>query len=303
MKRARASAATRIDLAGGTLDIWPVYLLVPGSVTVNLAISRRAIAVVLPRKDGRIVLRSVDTRSEVSAGNREQLARVRGLPLLREAALAAGPFTGFTLQTQSSVPPGSGLGGSSSMAVAVLRALSVAADRPLSRPEILPIARDIEAKVIRVPTGQQDHYGAAYGGLNAIRYGPGELEGERIPIDLKALGRRLVVAIVGKSRLSATTNWRMVRALVDRDREVRRRFDEIARAGREMREALLGQSFAAAAAAMENEYAARRKLVPGVETKAMARVHAAALDAGALAGKVCGAGGGGAMVFLVPPAR
>jgi len=236
-------------------------------------------------------------------GELRQLATVKGLPLLREAALAVGPPGGFTLLTRSAVPPGSGLGGSSAMAVAVLRALSVAAEKPLPRAEILPIARDIEAKVIRVPTGQQDHYGAAYGGLNAIRYGPGEIDGERIPIDLRQLGRRLVVAIVGKSRLSATTNWRMVRALVDRDSEVRSRFVEIARAGRDMREALLGRDFAAAAAAMESEYASRRKLVPGVETKAMARVHAAALDAGALAGKVCGAGGGGAMAFLVPPSK
>jgi D-glycero-alpha-D-manno-heptose-7-phosphate kinase len=293
-----ASAPTRIDLAGGTLDIWPLYLLLPDCVTVNLAIDRRARVRIAARRDDRRVLRSLDT------GETAELADDgASLPLLRAVARSVSAVKGYTLTTRAAVPPGSGLGGSSSMAVAALRGLSAFGGRPMPLPRVLAVARDLEAKVIRVPTGNQDHIAAARGGLAAVHFRSGGFRREPIRADLRELGSRIALVLVGQSRLSADTNWRMLRAAVDGDAGTLARFAEIAAAARAMREALLAGDLCAAASAMEREYGARRGLVPGVETPEMARVHAAALAAGALAGKVCGAGGGGGMVFLVPPGR
>jgi D-glycero-alpha-D-manno-heptose-7-phosphate kinase len=144
---------------------------------------------------------------------------------------------------------------------------------------------------------------AAFGGLAAVRFRAGGFRREAIRTDLAELGRRLALVLVGQSRLSADTNWRMLRAAVDGDGGTLARFGRIAAAARAMREALSAGDLSAAAAAMEREYDARRGLVAGVETAEMAEVHAAARAAGALAGKVCGAGGGGGMVFLAPPGR
>ncbi|MBD3163552.1 MAG: hypothetical protein GF328_15725, partial [Candidatus Latescibacteria bacterium] len=256
----RTVAPARIDLAGGTLDIWPLYLLVPGAVTVNLAVSRLARASVALRRDGRIRLRSRDTGDRVQQNLRDRVWDGDALPLLREIVEVFRPAVGFDLSTRSAVPPGSGLGGSSALAVAVLRALSIALEVPLSRDEILPLARDVEAKVIGVPTGLQDHFAAAYGGLSALHLRPGAPEREVVPGGADPLTRRLLLVLVGASRLSARTNWAMLRGAVDGDPEIRERFLEIAAAAREMRSALLGRDIDRAAAAMQREYRARRGL-------------------------------------------
>lgn len=296
-------APTRIDLAGGTLDLWPLYLVVAGCATVNLAIDRHARATVNPRDDARVILRSADLGATVEAPSLAELPPEGDLPLLRAVAREAGPATGFELVTRSGVPPGSGLGGSSSLAVAALRALSIAAGSPLSPPRLVVLARDLEARMLGVPTGTQDHFAAASGGLSLIELIPGGPRRRRLRADAEALSRRLVLVLVGSSRLSADTNWRMLRAALDGDAAALEAFRDIAAAARRLRDALTDGDHAAAAEAMAADYEARRGLVPGVETGEMRRAREAALDAGALAGKVCGAGGGGAMVFLVPPGR
>ncbi len=303
MRPATCLAPTRIDLAGGTLDIWPLYLLLPGSLTVNLAVSLTAKVKVVPRRDGRRVLRSLDSRerTEAPASAAEPLGGT--LPLLRAVARAVPTPGGYTLTAKTSVPRGSGLGGSSSLAVAALRALSLAAERPLSPADILPLARDLEAEVIRVPTGTQDHFAAAFGGLSALHLAAGAPRREVLRTDLDALASRLALAVVGESRMSAVTNWRMLRAAIDERASTLRRFEAIAQAAREMREALLASDFAAVGEAMDREYEARRRLVAGLETAPMRRVIEATRAAGAIGGKVCGAGGGGGMVFLAEAGR
>jgi D-glycero-alpha-D-manno-heptose-7-phosphate kinase len=303
MKPAKARAPTRIDLAGGTLDIWPLYLLFPGAMTVNLAVDLPARVRIAPRADGRVVLKAEDLDVATGADGVDVLPADGPLPLHRAVARHLRPDGGFTMTTRATVPRGSGLGGSSTLAVAALRALSVAAGRRLSRPEILPIARDLEAAILGIPTGVQDHIAAAYGGLSALHLGPGAPEREELRTDLKKLARHLVLTVAGASRLSATTNWEMVKAALDDRGDTRARFREIVTAARDLREALLGNDLEDVAAAMEREYAARRGLAEGVETGKMRELRSIGRRAGSLAAKVCGAGGGGAMLFVVPTGR
>src|SRR6188474_3469785 len=110
--RITASAPTRIDLAGGTVDIWPLYLFHEHAQTINAAISLRAHAEIIPRTDGRISLESIDTAKTVDAAGWEQLAATGGLPLLSTLAYFFKAHN-LTLRTRGESPTGAGIAGSS----------------------------------------------------------------------------------------------------------------------------------------------------------------------------------------------
>src|SRR5258708_33416290 len=166
--RIESRAPTRIDLAGGTLDIWPLYLFHAGALTVNCAITRYASCAIeaAPEVSRRIVLISRDTRRTESFPSFDALCRARRykLPLLAHLVRYFRPSMGFTLTTDSEAPAGAGIGGSSAMAVAICAALDRLTNAGLSREDWIHISRDVEAIVIRVPTGTQDHYPPAFGG-------------------------------------------------------------------------------------------------------------------------------------------
>src|SRR5262245_2441321 len=153
-------APARIDLAGGTVDIWPICLLEPGAVTVNLAIDRYATATVRRRRDGRFVLAAADRGIRVTHADRASRASETRLPLHREVALAARPSGGLEVRTRSGVPAGSGLGGSSTLFVAATKAMLDATGGSLTAREFLRLVIDMEARIIGVPTGSQDYVAA-----------------------------------------------------------------------------------------------------------------------------------------------
>jgi D-glycero-alpha-D-manno-heptose-7-phosphate kinase len=290
-------APARIDLAGGTVDIWPICLIERGAVTVNLAIDRFATARARLRDDGQFVLASTDKAIERKHAD---LASVRGetaLPLHREIALTLAPEQGLELTTNSDVPAGSGLGGSSTLFVAATRAALAAMHRKLDDDALLRLVGDMEARIIGVPTGSQDYVSAIHGGLSAIRYPPGGAKRDAIPCDLDALGRRIVLVYTGVPHDSAMNNWAITKAYLDGDEDVRGHMRAIAEAARILRGALLVEDFDAAADAVRADWEARRALAPGVSTKEIDRLGDVARGAGALAMKVCGAGGGGCVFF------
>lgn len=175
--RIESKAPTRVDLAGSTLDIWPLYLFHPGAVTVNAAISRYASCVVetLPPGDDRIRLVSLDTNRSESFPSLQHLFRARHykLPLLAEIVKFFHPKGGISLTTNSEAPAGAGIGGSSAMAVAICAALDRFTGAGRSKVDWVHISRDAEAIVIHIPTGMQDHYPPAFGGAAAIELIPG----------------------------------------------------------------------------------------------------------------------------------
>ena len=290
-----AVAPTRIDLAGGTLDIWPVYLMLDGPVTVNLGLGLPVRARVAPAPRGRFVLRSLDHGSAESFRSRGAMLAGAKHRLAAEA-LRAIPVEGAVVETSSGVPPGSGLGGSSALAVALCAALRGAVG---DRRELGLFASDMEGRVIQVPPGSQDHLAAAFGGLSAWHYGPGGVRREALPGDPRALAKSLVLCYTGVTHSSAVNNWRVTKAFLDGDRSVRRGFAEVAAAAVEVRAAVLRRDLRGIAAGMDRDSRARRRLFPGFVTGPMADLARAARRAGAVGGRPCGAGGGGSMVFVV----
>ncbi len=296
-------APARIDLAGGTLDIFPISQLEPGAVTVNLAIDRAGTARVRARDDGRFVLAATDRKERVVCADRAALAATSSLPLHREVALHAAPEAGAEITTRSGVPSGSGLGGSSTLLVAMLLAASRAAGRPLGAARLLRVATDLEARVIGVPTGAQDHVAALYGGLSAITYPPGGTRRRAIRADVSALAGRLVLVYTGLPHDSAVNTWAITRGYVERKPRIRKHIASIAAAARALLAALSDGDLDAAGSAMQAEWDARKRLAPGVTTATIESLGSAAHEAGAIGMKVCGAGGGGCVVLWCAEGR
>jgi len=300
-----AKAPTRVDLAGGTLDIWPLYLFHPGAVTVNAAITRYASCVIEMHapSDTKIRLASRDTQREEVFASFSALAKAKKyrLPLLAELVKIFQPQGGFTLTTDSEAPAGAGIGGSSAMAVAICAALDKLTGAGKSKADWIHISRDAEAVVIRVPTGTQDHYPPAFGGAAAIELLPGGERRVELRVDLSELERRIVLCYTGKPRQSGINNWEVFQAHINGRKNVQRNLSRISGIAQEMRQALERSEWRAAGKLMREEWAFRKKNLPGISTRTIDDIIAGARAKGALGGKVCGAGGGGCVVLLVEP--
>ena len=159
--------------------------------------------------------------------------------------------------------------------------------------------QNVEAQVIRVPTGCQDYYPALYGGVNAIELGPAGIRRKPIAVDPEDLSERMVLAYTGAPRQSGINNWEVMKAYIDGDRRVHRNFDRIAAIARAMRAALEKADWTEAGRLMREEWQHRRKNAPGITTPLIDLLVKVARNAGAVAAKACGAGGGGCVVFLV----
>lgn len=293
-------APTRVDLAGGTLDIWPLYLFHEDSQTINFAINLHASCVLEARRDRRIVLASRDLKSQETFADLKALLRASRyrLPLLARLVRFFVPTRGFTLTTDSKAPAGAGIAGSSAMNIAVCGALNRFTRHGLNLMALQNVARNVEAQVIHVPTGEQDYFPAMYGGLNAVCLTPGGVRVQRLKTDLAAFERRVALCYTGAPRQSGINNWEVMKAHIDGKRKVIANFAQIAAIARAMRKALEANDWSEVARLLREEWNHRRKNAPGISTPLIDRLIAAARRNGGLAAKVCGAGGGGCVLFF-----
>jgi D-glycero-alpha-D-manno-heptose-7-phosphate kinase len=299
--RIDSSAPTRIDLAGGTYDIWPLYLFHDRAQTINAAISLRAHCTITSRRDYRITLTSEDTGEQVEAADPASLGLDR-LPLVARLVRHFGA-RGVDVRTRSESPVGAGIAGSSAMNVAIAGALAAWTTRPVADDALLATCMNIEAQVLGVPTGAQDYRPALYGGVSAIEFDATGVRRHHLGVDPDELGRRLVLAYTGASRNSGINNWDVMVRRINGDATVIESFDAVRDAALALRDALQHQDWTAAAAALGAEWKARKRLAPNVTTREIDGLLERARFAGAVAGKACGAGGGGCLVCLVDPAR
>lgn len=300
-----SSAPTRVDLAGGTIDIWPLYLFHPGATTVNFALSLRARARIETLEDGSIVLESKDRgiKLETTVDRIDDLANDKELELVSKMVHFFRPQKGFHLVVHSEAPAGAGISGSSALAIAMIGALNRLTGNRYEEADFIGIAANIETTVIKVPAGIQDYYPAFYGSASCIHLRPDGVEREHLAIDAEELERRFVICYTGEPRMSGINNWDIFKRHVDGDPDLFEIFERIRDAAEQMRDALLAGDWIAVGEIMRRAYPNRKRLAPNITTPYMDKLVEKALANGAEAAKVCGAGGGGCIAFLCAEGR
>ena len=294
------SAPTRVDLAGGTIDIPPLFLFHEGAATVNFAISLRAHCRIETRDDSKIRLESEDRGVSFEIGL-DEIASLKDEPrleLLSKLVYFFKPDVGFTMTTRSEVPAGAGLAGSSTLNIACIAALNKLVGDRYAEDRFIPIAAAVECQVIKVPTGYQDYYSAQYGGVAAIHFAPDGIKREALQTDIAELERRIVICYTGEPRNSGTNNWEITKAHIDGDREIFSIFESIRDTSIAVRQNLLEKDWERLGSSLARAHPNRKRLSPNITTPQMDLLIEKALENGALAAKVCGAGGGGCIAFF-----
>lgn len=298
-----AQAPCRADLAGGTIDLWPLYLFHPGALTVNFAVKVLTTCRITPLSGKQIHLRSLDTKREESFASFDELQTKKQfkLPLAARLLQFFAPRQGLSIETNSESPAGAGISGSSALMIATTAALARFTDRNLTLEQMRVIAQNVEAQIICVPTGCQDYYPALYGGVSAIRLDADGIHREAVPVAPEEIESRFVLAYTGVPRQSGINNWEVFKSHIDGDKHVFRNFERIAAIARAMHQALLGNDWKSVAQLLREEWKLRRTNAPGITTPLIDKLITVAGKHGGLAAKVCGAGGGGCVIFLVEP--
>ena len=305
----RSRAPVRIDFAGGTTDL-KAFRDTEGGAVLSGAIARYAYCSLNERREG-VRIDSEDLREFVEARNVKEIEEQSNLRLLTMAMERLSTDTGVHVTVRTDAPPGSGTGSSASVGVALLALLDqrrglVTGDKSrFSRYELAEMACEIETEM-GIVGGKQDQYAAAVGGINYMEFHGDQVVVERVEVSpalIADLEKHLVLCYSGESRLSGDTNTKMIQAYESGDADVVGSLRTVKRVAEDGARALRGEDTEALADLLNEEYRARVRLSPAVLTPRMEEMVAAAREAGALAAKICGAGGGGCLLFYCAPDR
>lgn len=295
----RAEAPARLDFAGGWTDV-PPFSGAEGGVVVNAAITLAARAELVI---GGSLIRLVAEE----LGETLECADSGGLVLdgkldFLKAALRMFPVQSTcTLTTRADTPPGSGLGTSGAMGVALVALLARARHEQLGEREIAEHAYHLESTEVKNPGGRQDQYAAALGGFNRLAFRDPDVGIEPITLDPAfsvELERRIVLCYTGRSRVSGATIARVMGAYERGDAAVTGALRALRDVAQAMVEALRAADLGRVAARLTENWRRQRELDPAMCTAEMARLERAVTAAGALGGKAAGSGAGGSMFFV-----
>lgn len=295
-----ATAPMRLDFAGGWTDVAP-FSTREGGVVVNGAIGLRAH---VELKLGGTLLRFVaeELGETLECANSGGLARGGKLPLLTAALRTFPVLGGFALSTRCDAPPGSGLGSSGALGVALVGALSRARQESLDGREFAEQAWHVETIEAALPGGKQDQFGAALGGFHRFTFRDPDVGVEPLTLDpafLRTLEQQMIVCYTNKSRVSGDTISRVMGAYDRGDSKVTGALRALKDLGHHMAEALRAADLARVGSLLSENWKHQQALDPGMRTAEMARLEQAAEQAGALGGKAAGAGAGGSMFFIM----
>lgn len=308
--KTRARAPLRLGLAGGGTDLSP-YCDQFGGAVLNVTIDRYAFASVIPNAKGEVLFAADDMESrEIYTLDDPTMGRLnlhRGVYERMMAEFNDGKRLPLTVATTVDAPPGSGLGSSSALVVALVSAFAHHLEAPLGDYDIARLAFEIERQDLGLSGGRQDQYSAAFGGVNFIEF----LDGERVIVNplrvpdsvQKEFESSIVIAFSGRSRNSADIIDQQKSGLNANDQVTLDAMHQLKADAVAMKRAFLTGDIAGMAEILNTSWQAKQATASGVSTVHLEKIFKVALDNGALAGKVSGAGGGGFMFFLAPPER
>ncbi|GIL16450.1 MAG: dehydrogenase [Oligoflexia bacterium] len=312
MKKVSIKSPTRVDLAGGTLDLWPLYNFTGGAKTVNLAISIFTYADIeeLPGEAIELVSADLNLKKSFSSLSDCLQAKDPELHLLQVQLKYWQPWLGqkgFRLSTRSESPVGGGLGGSSSLTISLLKAFSEWTGRKFSSTEqMVNVAHNIEAEILNTPTGTQDYFPAASGGLNIISYNFEGLSQKVLPIQGSEIEKHFLLAYTGKAHHSGLNNFEVMKGAVGKDSKTLQALYDLKQIAEETsvlcQESLQNPKVLSKLPGLfQREFKARVQLAPAFSSPEIEKLSTIALRAGAEGVKICGAGGGGCVLIWAAP--
>ncbi len=314
-KTVRSTAPTRIDLAGGTLDVWPLAPILQEKYelwntplrTVNVAIDLRASAELTLDSSPEFAAHFVDLMTQnkcdiasLTQSDANQFPLHRCVARYFKEILMKQKLGKIELKTNAMVPKGSGLGGSSSLMIAMLHAFETMLDGDFDNNQLCLRAQNLEAGVLANLAGNQDHYAAAYGGVQAVCHSADGSTSSPIMCDGKDMLSHIVLAHSGQQHFSAFNNWLILEKALTGDNQLLSKCADIAKIAHSLVPVLEKNNWKELAKLMAKEWEIRRTLAPGITTPILDNLYATGIKAGATGGKVCGAGGGGVLVMLLP---
>jgi len=309
----RARAPLRLGLAGGGTDVSP-FSEDEGGFVLNATVDLYAQAILEPRSDGRIVFAAEDREERVELEATAVLPDVDPLRLHRGIynrivrQFHGGQPLSFKLTTFADAPAGSGLGTSSTMVVCIIQAFSEWLSLGLGEYEIAHLAYEIEREELKLAGGKQDQYAATFGGFNFIEFGPGPDRVLVNPLRIKEWVRNeleasTVLFYTGQSRESAKIIEQQIESTKAKSSPSFNAMNALKNDAIAMKEAILRGDLKRYADILQQSWKSKKKTAVSVSNSFLDAIYDDAIDAGALAGKISGAGGGGFFMFFVPPDR
>lgn len=294
---------TRVDLAGGTLDLWPLYNFIGHACTVNVAIDVYTKATLTPRADQIIFLESKDLglRREFADLGTLLVDADPHLQLFKPIFRYWNPPHGFSLVTESQSPVGE-YGGSSSLMVTLMKAFSQWMGKPFeSINQLVHVCHNLEAEVLNTPTGTQDYYPAISGGLIFLTYSADGITQKVLPLQRTPFAESFLLVYTGKAHHSGVNNFEVVKAAVARDATTMKCLRELRNISEEMAQACQNYEWNRLPSLFNREFIARVKLAPSFTSPEIHKLQEISMQGGALAVKICGAGGGGCVLVWTKP--
>jgi D-glycero-alpha-D-manno-heptose-7-phosphate kinase len=302
MKRVtyRSRAPLRISFCGGGTDVSP-YPEERGGMVLSATINKYAYASLIPRRDARVKITSLDYDVVAKYEHSKRVKFDGELDLVKAVIKRMGGSSGLDLFVHSDAPPGSGLGSSSTLVVALIGAFKEWLKRPLTDYEIAELAYRIERADLRIAGGRQDQYAATFGGFNFIEFtGDATVVNPlRIkPSILNELEYRLLLCYTGQTRLSAGILKRQIDSYVTRRTGVVKALDGLKADTVRMKNALLLGKLDALGELLHEAWLRKKKLDRDISSARIDELYAVARRNGAVGGKILGAGGGGYLLVL-----
>jgi len=302
MKKAtyRSRAPLRISFCGGGTDVSP-YPEERGGVVLSATINKYAYASLIPRRDARVKITSLDYDVVAKYEHSRKVKFDGELDLVKAVIKRLGGGSGLDLFVHTDAPPGSGLGSSSTLVVALIGAFREWLKKPLTDYEIAELAYRIERSDLGIAGGRQDQYAATFGGFNFIEFtGDSTVVNPlRIkPSILNELEYRLLLCYTGQTRLSAGILKRQIDSYVTRKAGVVKALDCLKAYTAQMKNALLLGKLDALGELLHEAWLRKKKLDRDISSARIDELYSVARRNGAVGGKILGAGGGGYLLVL-----
>jgi D-glycero-alpha-D-manno-heptose-7-phosphate kinase len=295
---------TRVDFAGGTLDLWPLFNFIENSKTINAAIDiyTKAELTKFENQEVHIEIDNVKFKKKYKNIDLALKDKSEKLDLIRPILEYFKPSFGFHIKTSSESPVGGGLGGSSSLMISIITAFCEATETRMPTLDLVRLAHNMEAQVLKKPTGTQDYIPPIEGGVNLIHYGYDDIKIEKLFIPQEVFDKHFLLVYTGKPHHSGFNNWQVLKKSIDGHKPTLRYLSGLRDVAHLLLDKIQKNNWDFKDV-FKMEYKYRSSISKSFSSAEIKKLEKIALKNGAQSIKICGAGGGGCVIVWCMPGQ